>query len=529
MEAPRDHDGELATTALQIGQFMDEWMFRILHAGMATEWDRQDSIMKALELFEYMGMVCTDQDKHQILLIEDEEEMAMAIAKLMPESMARHLESFFLQLQLAVSTVARVRGVIEDGKELELKNVMEDGDAGISQQVLKNVVQAACTEVAEIQDTFKGWEKAMKIRETRLARGADEAMNDAKELAELQKQVAVFGNEQNAKTANIIMSMSGNNTKLLTTFAWNAWSAHFAQYKSTKHIHDKWKVDIDGAEAKLLAYKMEKKKGMKSVMNANLAGQEDMLKRELFKVWISYMKEEKDNKALSGKVAEAEAKMAAMKASQKENAKKAMMKVGAASEGALLDIFFKEWTKFMVEANRDKELRVQAKAVEAKLKAFQDKAKDGAKSVMSKMGGGTDTGLLQQCMDAWSEEVKHAKRASEVEEKIHAANSKFSMIKDRNKVTNGNRVQTANELENSIIQMHIFMNWATQYRISTYIEHYGGRMNKKKQQLEQVQQMFKTFATQLEQGIGNTPRSQRKSTRLADQKEAPKPPPAPQA
>jgi hypothetical protein len=389
-------------------------------------------------------------------------------------------------------------------------------------------VVAACADVMEIQDTFKGWEKAMKVREARLARAASEAMNDAQELADLQKQVAVFGNDQNQKTANIIMSMSGNNTKLLMTFAFTAWSAHYAQYKSTKHIHDKWKADIDGAEAKLLVFKMEKKNGMKSVMNQNLAGQEDMLKRELFKVWVSAAREEKDNKALAGRVAEAEAKMAAMKASQKENAKKAMMKVGAASDGALIDIMFKEWTKFMDMGKKDKELNQQAKAIEAKLKSFQDKAKDGAKSVMSKMGGGTDTSLLQMCMGAWWEEVKHSKKAAEVEGKLNSADSKFSMIRDRNKVANGNRVQTANELEKSITQMHIFMNWATQCRISLYVNHYGDRMGKKKQQLEQVQQMFKTFATQLEQGIGNTPRSQRKSTRPAEGKEAIKPPPAPQ-
>jgi hypothetical protein len=217
--------------------------------------------------------------------------------------------------------------------------------------------------------------------------------------------------------------------------------------------------------------------------------------------------------------------MAATKASQKENAKKAMMKVGAASDGALIDIMWKEWQKYMEECRRDKALSEQAKEVEARLKAFQDKAKDGAKSVMNRMGGGTDTGLLTQCMTAWCEEVNAAKKGREVEEHINAANSKFSMLRDRNKATSGNRAQTANELENSIILMHVFMNWATHFRICTYISHYGEKMGKKKQQLEQVQQMFKTFATQLEQGIGNTPRSQRqKSMRGVEGKEAAKPP-----
>jgi hypothetical protein len=38
-------------------------------------------------------------------------------------------------------------------------------------------------------------------------------------------------------------------------------------------------------------------------------------------------------------------------------------------------------------------------------------------------------------------------------------------------------------------------------------------MDAKKSQLDAVQNMFKSFASQLEQGISSTPRSQRKSQR----------------
>merc|ERR1740138_621422 len=169
MESPRQIEGELGTYALQIQQFLDEWMFRILNAGMAGQWDRQEATLKAMEIFEAMGMTQAPMEfKNRIVSLEDDEEMCLEIAKLMPDTLARNLESFFLQLQLAVSTVARVRGAIEDEIGQAIKETMEDGDAGISQTVLKNTVLAACADVKEVQDSEDGWKKAMKIREARL-------------------------------------------------------------------------------------------------------------------------------------------------------------------------------------------------------------------------------------------------------------------------------------------------------------------------------------------------------------------------
>merc|ERR1719382_275647 len=169
--------------------------------------------------------VTTPQAKAQILSLEDDEEMCMEIAKLMPEALAKNLESFFLQLQLAVSTVARVRGAIEDEVGQAIKETMEDGDAGISQTVLKNTVLAACADVKDVQESEDGWKKAMKIREARLQRAADEAGNAQKELDSIKRELSVFGNEQNAKTTNIIMSMNSNNTGVILKVTWTAWAA----------------------------------------------------------------------------------------------------------------------------------------------------------------------------------------------------------------------------------------------------------------------------------------------------------------
>lgn len=527
MATALDQD-QLSTIALEIQKFLDEWMFRILQGGMAGKWDRTEAMTKAMEIFEAMGAnVTTPQEKASIISIEDDEEMCMEIAKLLPVTLAKNSESFFLQLQLAVSTVARLRGAIEDGSDQDLKETMEDGVAGISQTVLKNAVIVACGDVKGIQDSEDGWKKAMKIREARLQRAADEAENAQKELGSIKGQLAMFGNQQNAKTTNVIMSMAGNNTRVIMQMTFAAWSAYYTKFKNEKHIHEKWRGQIQEAEAQLLKYKMEKKDGMKSIMKKQFAGSAEQLTKMVFNEWIKAAAEEKEQRIVDEGVKLAEERLKGMQKNQKEAAKKAMANIAGNKGVALLGAMFKEWLNFWTEAKKDKDMNDEVKAAEARLKAFQAKSKEGQKGVLQKMSAATDTGLVTTVFASWMEEVHHARKARHAEEQINGANSKFAMLKSRNKDATTGRVESANELEQSILVMHIFMNWMTQARIGTMINHYGGKMDRKKEQLEKVQVMFKSFASQLEAGIGNTPRSQRKSMRT--NADASKPPAAPPA
>merc|ERR1740117_2100787 len=76
----------------------------------------------------------------------------------------------------------------------------------------------------------------------------------------------------------------------------------------------------------------------------------------------------------------------------------------------------------------------------------------------------------------------------------------------------------AQEEENTI--MVFFYAWATDTRTERVIAHYGGKLDQKKNQLDAVQTMFKSFANQLEQGIGSaaTPRTQKRSERAGKDK-----------
>merc|ERR1711972_972028 len=133
------------------------------------------------------------------------------------------------------------------------------------------------------------------------------------------------------------------------------------------------------------------------------------------------------------------------------------------------------------------------------------------------MLGSGDQGLLFMIRGAWNELYKADKKEQEMDEAEQNAKLKFSEMTTRQKRIVKNVAERTNGMEEELIAAFIFNQWVTQARVDRIHRYYSGKMDTKKHQLDAVQQMFKSFATQLEQGISTTPRSQRKSNRSGSQ------------
>merc|ERR1719492_214440 len=77
---------------------------------------------------------------------------------------------------------------------------------------------------------------------------------------------------------------------------------------------------------------------------------------------------------------------------------------------------------------------------------------------------------------------------------------KFVSLNARAKANNNASASRANELEDENMMMMLFMNWATEAKLSRLVDHFSGQIGQKKQQLEAVQSMLKS-------GISTTPRT----------------------
>jgi len=501
------------TTSLQLQQFMDEWNYRILNSSLANDWDREDCVLTALELFEMQGMTLTEEDKKRLSEMEDEDLMIQEMAKLMPMGARKTFGNFALQLKLVCSTTARVRHILETGSHAEVAKAMEDGDTGITQQILKHAIVEAGQEVKEKSGTRESWAKSTGPRLLRLSKCAAEADYARKQLTALEAQIAGFASEQSQKSKKVLMSFTAGNNHTLKGSCFATWLGWMLQRKGDAAFHNKFKEQIRNAEDALILFKKKQLANVRGVLIRKATQTDSWLQQEVLRLWSLAAKEEKEEREMAGDLQAAKDKISQAKATTVGNTKRVLTRMTASNDASLQTLCIQSWRAEVEESRKD---RVFNEDVQAQKERFEDfkKNKNGqSQNVLGRMLNTTNTGLIYSVWSAWVEDYKLEKSANEMQKLVNGSDDRFKHLNQKQKNAATNMASKANHQEEENILATIFYNWQSEAKISVLIRHYGGKMDAKKHQLDAVQTMFKSFASQLEQGIGNTPRTQRKSQR----------------
>mmetsp|Transcript_57624 Transcript_57624/g.129942 ORF Transcript_57624/g.129942 Transcript_57624/m.129942 type:complete len:551 (+) Transcript_57624:69-1721(+) len=511
------------STNLQMTQFMDEWYCRCVHAGLANEWDRQRCSLASLEVFELLGVKIAAQEKQRLSELDDDD-LNEAIVKRMPEETRKVFEHVALQLQLVMSAASRVRCAMEDGLDEEVAHIMEEGDQGVNAQIIKQILVEATGEVTELKAKHEKWDGNMTKRFTRLTRAANEAEAAAVELEKLNLRLGSFSTEQNSKAKGVLLGIAAKGQKELLTTVFRSWWGWKVKYKAEEHIHKKFQKMIDDATDKLMMYKQKNVNNVRGVLSRNAESSGKALKLECFRVWAKDTEDSKDNRELKDQMESAKTKMDSLKAVQKDNAQKTMARLCAGAEESLRTMSFQAWALSTQDTKKNAKYMTEVKAQEERMKKFQTDNNQRSKAVIERVTGGSDTGLLQTVWKAWFDEYAQSVHAKELDSILSEHQQKFVNMNSQMKERKNATTERANDMEDEVATMVIFMNWATEAKLGRLVQHYSGQMDSKKQQLEAVQSMFKSFATQLEQGISTTPRTTRKSARSGSQSRPPQMP-----
>jgi len=501
------------TISQEMQQFFDEWHYRILHSGLAIAWDRIACLRLALDIFETVGVEMTEEEKVQYSEMEDESAMITLMVQHLPMAARKTFEHFVLQLQLVVSTVVQVRHALEEGLPDEVAKCFEGGDSGPGQQILKQSIVEAGKQIHEAVEMHKSWKANTEARIVRLNISQDEAEHARQQLEAIQCQLDAFKGEQNAKSKSVLVGIAGKNDKMLVHSIFSTWVGWLIGHKMNKDIHAKFQKEIDDAEMALVNFRAKQLGISRGIIGRGNASADDALAGEILRIWFKHVIEEGHSKAADAKLDEMRKKFGDQQENSKAASKKVMMGMSAKNDTALVGFCFQGWSAAMAELKADAEIDALAKKAEAAFKEFKKKQSEKSRGVLDGMAGASENGLLKVILTAWMDDWKEGKKLADLEKMMGGNDAKFKSL-NVNQKKNAKSVASAThaqEEENTI--MVFFYAWATDTRTERVIAHYGGKLDQKKNQLDAVQTMFRSFASQLEQGIGNTPRSQRKSNR----------------
>merc|ERR1719420_236174 len=458
---------------------------------------------------EQYGVTISPEEEKRLYTL-DEGTMIESLVSKMPQQTKEQFEHFFLQLQLIVSTATRIRTALEEGTPGVIDEALNDADqTGILPYILKMSIVQAGTEVIALRAQHDTWTSDTESRMSKLLRGQDDAMQAQKQLAAAQAQLGHFQGSQKDKAYKAMMGVAGKNDRAQMDAFITNWKMVVDRNKDEAEIRVDYQERIEAAQKRLFDYKQSQKGNAKGVLLRQAAAGDGALIADVFAYLCKEPRQRKDDAEAEKKLKEIEARMAAMQGKNKDNAKAVLMRNLAQGDNQLMDVCLECWKSWLVEYKKNKETEDAVKDAEAKVAAFMKGKSEGAKGIIDKMNSATDSGLVEHVISTWISYRKEVKKAEEMEALLNGADAKFGAFGARNKGAAMSAGEKATAVKEYGLVLHAMVLWTDVTKVERMLRYYQNRIEGRKHQLQGLQTMFKTFATQLESGLKEgTPRSQ---------------------
>jgi len=501
-----DEAGLAGAVKLVVRTFLDEDHYKQLHRILSEAWAGEKALSAAVKLMKAHKMSTTKVEERLGGLSEEE-----AIDKLvscMPAQSPEQFEHFYLQLSLIASTQARLREALFKGNTREVEEVLDAADdVGITPYILRMAVVQAGQEVKTVDEDQDDWIDTHSKKMAPLLSSQEDAMVIQRKLNAATAQIMQSRASASEKSRKVLMAVMGGQTNALLQSILVTWCDHVKYMKRENEVRLEYAEQIARAEQNLLDYTTKNMKGVKGVLLRKAAEDDQALCQLVFNTFRDDVEERKRDAAAGEEVKMLEEKLSSYAGAQAANTKKVMARMQGDSEAGLIAFIFQGWIQFSKEYKKNKEIEDEVKKAEARLAEFNAKNNAGAKSVLSRMGNASDTGLLSNVMTNWASWCKDEKQARELQEQFEANQARFGAFCANNKGAAGSAMQRAAEIQDEATCLTIFNAWRMHMKVEQK-QRVGHEIHAvKKKQLHNVKGLFQSFASELDFNLKDvTPR-----------------------
>mmetsp|Transcript_41051 Transcript_41051/g.103085 ORF Transcript_41051/g.103085 Transcript_41051/m.103085 type:complete len:541 (+) Transcript_41051:1206-2828(+) len=493
----------------------------MVQSRVAKDWDRRQALSAALDIFELNGVPLPMKEE---LLAVDEQSVVGHIMEQMPEVTKNQFETISQALQMLAKEVAVVRRALDGADEgTSTQEVCESSqDTPVMQALLKRAVIQAAKEVASIQNCHASWRWSTEQRIGRLMTASQLAEEATRDLKEVENTLECFAPTMKLRSRAFVGRMTdGQETALLQPILL-AWRGEAKREKRVAAARDRFEKELADIEEKLVISKQRQVATVKGVLARGAEQETAYLLRTSLDEWKRSVDELKKERDMQKQLLELQEKLDEAQAQQAANSKKVMAKMGMESLEGLLSMCLQGWTLQTKEGKQERLLQgeVQKAAAEADVHAAARRKKSVA--VLESMSGSSAAATLQLFVQLWHKQVKEDKKASEAKAAADAQKSKLACLTETH-LKNARGVQSRiSDDQDTFLLLRCFSSWNLPVRVDKLQRKMIQKIESKKRQLGGVQELFKTFATQLESGLGDDSQdSGRISMRLPGRHNAP--------
>jgi len=500
----------------QIQPFLDEWYYRILSCPVGKTWQRQKAFNILLDVLAMIGIDVPAASRDSIFATEDDTALVEAIIAAMPAEYRMKFEATALQLQTVLHESTRILAASEEPGDDAIGALFDEADStrgGLPAQVLKASIVYAAKEVAVLRRVHTSWRRNTDARIDRLVACAEEAEHCQQQLMAAENQLHEYRGDAKDKGKSMLMNMANGKESALKHSVFSGWLGYVTKVKTEQEIRQRFQGQIDLCQQKLVQYKEAKIANIRGVLMRGAMQETEVLMHFVWKTWVDDVAERKAEGDTAGALKAAQDRLAEFEKSQKGKAAQFMTRMAAGNEASLKNLCLEAWIKFHNDYAADREMEERVKAAEAAFKAHMDAKKDEAKTVMNRMLAGSDQGLMAMIWTNWTQYIKDEKAERELNGQLEASAAKFKSLNARQKQGASNVQNRVNEQIKANLMQRCLNNWMIETKISRVDSHYNAKYDSKRRQLAGVQNLFKSFALQLEQNLGQDDDSSNRTNR----------------
>jgi len=498
-QSPTAHgQGLSGAVKLVVRSFLEQRHYRELHGFLSDHWKECHSLDAVVRLMRSHGVVVSQEEQERFSRM-GEEKMIEALVQRMPSQSREQFEHFFLQLSLLTSTTARLRDALMQAKPEVMEAVLDEADkVGVTPYIIKMAIVQAGQEVREQKTGHKRWIQETDATMGPLLRSQNEAMATYRKLHQSQAELNGARASANDKSKKVLMSLSSGNGVALMGSCFQSWAEIMRNMRQENEIRKEYEERIFYAENKLIDYKETQLTNVRGVLNRKAATGDLELVGLCFKTMVEDLAEVKSDRDATQQVRDLEFQLNTYAKEQMENTKKVVARMNADSEGGLIGMVWAAFCQHHKDYAKDKELEEAVKAAEQKVAAMKQNQKEGATSVLQRMSGSSEAGLLSNILGEWIKSFKERKEGDNMRELLENAQGKFQSFQDRNKQGAGSAMNRAVDVQNQCVMIPIFGSWKFYERVEKAKRQGEERYKWRKGQLNTVKGLFQGFANELE-------------------------------
>ncbi|CAE7946045.1 RCBTB2, partial [Symbiodinium sp. KB8] len=262
-------------------------------------------------------------------------------------------------------------------------------------------------------------------------------------------------------------------------------------------------------EQKKREFKERQVRGARGLLNRQAAARQREVALDCFWSWHGVVRERKSEDDLATKLQDFRARLRRMKESQAMKADSFFLKASTYSESALMHSCFQAFAAARREVAEEAACRAQLQKSQQEIEKFQQSKSSTAKRIIREMCCCTEMGLVTEAWAAWVMSHGQALEERALQQQLDEGASRRELIRRRSKESGHKVAEKLRAQRDVTALLEVLAAWRIHSRVEGKTRHHRVRVDAKRQQLQGVQTMFRSFATQLEYQLTQSQPSQK--------------------